>query len=146
MKNIYLLNGPNLNLLGTREPEKYGSLSYEDLIKSLKIYLSNKGLTLKAYQSNQEGELIDLLHTAYKDEECIGVVINPGGYTHTSVSLRDAILAIDKNVVEVHITNPSEREDFRQKNLISDIVSSSIVGEGTEGYFKALDFLLSYEK
>ena len=101
---------------------------------------------MKAYQSNQEGDLIDLLHTAYKDDECIGVVINPGGYTHTSVSLRDAILAIDKNVVEVHITNPSEREDFRQKNLISDIVSLSIVGEGTEGYFKALDFLLRNDK
>jgi len=146
MKNIHLINGPNLNLLGTREPEKYGNLKYQELIQELNRYLEGKGLILVSNQSNKEGEIIDWIHKAYEDSKCIGLIINPGGYTHTSVSIRDAILSIEQEIVEVHITDPSKREEFRQKNLISDVVSTSIVGHGTDGYFEAVDYLLDNEK
>jgi len=146
MKNIHLINGPNLNLLGTREPEKYGSVKYQELIQELNKYLKGKGLILISNQSNQEGDIIDWIHKAYEDSECIGLIINPGGYTHTSVSIRDAILSIEQKIVEVHLTDPSKREEFRKKNLISDIVSTSIVGHGTDGYFEAIDYLLDNEK
>tara|TARA_Y100000590_G_C15529442_1_gene942558 strand:- start:471 stop:911 length:441 start_codon:yes stop_codon:yes gene_type:complete len=146
MRNIHLINGPNLNLLGTREPEKYGDLKYKELIKELKDYLMVKDLLLISNQSNQEGEIIDWIHRAHEDSNCIGLIINPGGYTHTSVSIRDAILSIEKKTVEVHITDPSKREKFRQKNLISDVVSTSIVGRGTNGYFEAINYLVNNEK
>lgn len=145
IKNIHLINGPNLNLLGEREPEKYGNLKYEELIQKLSIYLEDKGLVLISNQSNQEGDIIDLIHTANKDSNCIGLIINPGGYTHTSVSIRDSILSIEKKTVEVHITDPSKREEFRQQNLICDAVSTSIVGKGTDGYFEAVDYLMDNE-
>jgi len=145
MKNIHLINGPNLNMLGKREPEKYGNLKYEELVQKLSIYLEEKGLILISNQSNQEGDIIDLVHVANEDPNCIGVIINPGGYTHTSVSIRDSILSIEKKTVEVHITDPSKREEFRQKNLIHDVVSTSIIGHGTDGYFEAVDYLIDNE-
>ena len=146
MKNIHLINGPNLNLLGTREPEIYGSIKYEELMQELSKYLKAKGSILISNQSNQEGDIIDWIHKAYEDSKCIGLIINPGGYTHTSVSIRDAILSIKLKIVEVHVTDPSKREEFRQRNLISDIVSDSIIGHGTDGYFEAIDYLIDNEK
>ena len=146
MKNIHLINGPNLNLLGTREPEIYGTIKYEELMQELSKYLKAKGLILISNQSNQEGDIIDWIHKAYEDSKCIGLIINPGGYTHTSVSIRDAILSIKLKIVEVHVTDPSKREEFRQRNLISDIVSDSIIGHGTDGYFEAIDYLIDNEK
>ena len=146
MKNIHLINGPNLNLLGTREPEIYGTIKYEELMQELSKYLKAKGLILISNQSNQEGDIIDWIHKAHEDSKCIGLIINPGGYTHTSVSIRDAILSIKLKIVEVHVTDPSKREEFRQRNLISDIVSDSIIGHGTDGYFEAIDYLIDNEK
>ena len=146
IKNIHLINGPNLNLLGEREPEKYGNLKYEELIQKLSVYLEDKGLVLISNQSNQEGDIIDWIHKSQKDSNCIGLIINAAGYTHTSVSIRDALLSIEQKIVEVHITDPSKREEFRQKNLIIDAVSTSIVGHGTNGYFEAIDYLLDNEK
>jgi len=147
MKNIHLINGPNLNLLGSREPEKYGHMTYEELMESISIYLKEfKRLELISNQSNHEGDIIDFIHAANEDSDCIGLIINPGGYTHTSVSIRDAILSIEQKTVEVHITDPSQREEFRQKNLIHDVVSTSIYGQGTHGYFMAVDYLVDYEK
>jgi 3-dehydroquinate dehydratase-2 len=146
MKNIHLINGPNLNLLGTREPEIYGTIKYEELMQELSKYLKAKGLILISNQSNQEGDIIDWIHKAYENSKCIGLIINPGGYTHTSVSIRDAILSIKLKIVEVHVTDPSKREEFRQRNLISDIVSDSIIGHGTDGYFEAIDYLIDNEK
>tara|TARA_B110000014_G_scaffold263422_1_gene260102 strand:- start:677 stop:1114 length:438 start_codon:yes stop_codon:yes gene_type:complete len=145
MKNIHLVNGPNLNLLGKREPEKYGNLTFEELIRTIGAYLEDKGLVLISNQSNQEGDIIDFIHKANADSNCLGLIINPGGYTHTSISIRDAILSIEHKTVEVHITDPSKREDFRQKNLIHDVVSTSIVGHGTDGYFEAADYLIDNE-
>lgn len=145
MRNIHLVNGPNLNLLGKREPEKYGNLTFEELIRTIGAYLEDKGLVLISNQSNQEGDIIDFIHKANADSNCLGLIINPGGYTHTSISIRDAILSIEHKTVEVHITDPSKREDFRQKNLIHDVVSTSIVGHGTDGYFEAVDYLIDNE-
>ena len=145
MKNIHLVNGPNLNLLGKREPEKYGNLTFEELIRTIGAYLEDKGLVLISNQSNQEGDIIDFIHKANADSNCLGLIINPGGYTHTSISIRDAILSIEHKTVEVHITDLSKREDFRQKNLIHDVVSTSIVGHGTDGYFEAVDYLIDNE-
>ena len=145
MRNIHLVNGPNLNLLGKREPEKYGNLTFEELIRTIGAYLEDKGLVLISNQSNQEGDIIDFIHKANADSNCLGLIINPGGYTHTSISIRDAILSIEHKTVEVHITDPSKREDFRKKNLIHDVVSTSIVGHGTDGYFEAVDYLIDNE-
>lgn len=127
---ILILNGPNLNLLGKREPEIYGSQTFEDFFTVLKDRFANHELVY--FQSNHEGALIDKLHEVGFDYD--GVVFNPGGYTHTSVALRDAISAIPAPVFEVHISNLAEREDFRQKSYVSEVCAGSINGLGLEGY------------
>lgn len=135
---LLLMNGPNLNLLGRREPHLYGKASFATLEKHLKAHAKKLGCRLEAFQSNHEGALIDRLQAT---EGFSGVVINPGGLTHTSVSLRDAIAALDIPVVEVHITNISAREEFRNHSLISPVCVGVISGLGTLGYQLALDFL-----
>ncbi|MBQ3573593.1 MAG: 3-dehydroquinate dehydratase, partial [Clostridia bacterium] len=112
MKKIYVINGPNLNMLGIREPDKYGSESYQSLIESLTAHSKNNGYELVAYQSNHEGDLVDKIQEAYY-EGADGIVINPGAYTHTSIALLDALTATKIPTVEVHISNVAEREDFR---------------------------------
>jgi len=136
---ILVLNGPNLNLLGKREPAIYGRTSLKDLEKTLKEAFPE--VTLEFVQSNHEGELIDQLHRA-DAEHFDGVVFNPGGYTHTSVALRDAIAAISVPVVEVHLSNLHAREEFRQHSLTAAVSEGQIVGLGATGYRLAILYLV----
>lgn len=132
---ILVLNGPNLNLLGTREPEVYGTESFESYFETLKDRFPNH--SLEYFQSNHEGALIDKLHEVGFSYQ--GVVFNPGGYTHTSIALRDAIAGIDTPVFEVHISNLAEREDFRQVSYVKDVCVGSLNGMGLEGYAVAIE-------
>jgi 3-dehydroquinate dehydratase-2 len=136
MSKILILHGPNLNLLGQREPEVYGRLTLEDINSRLKESGEKLGLEVRAYQSNGEGELIDALHDAR--EWASGVVFNPGGYTHTSVALRDAVAAIGIPVIEVHLSNVDAREEFRSKSVISSVCVGKISGFGWRSYLLAL--------
>lgn len=138
---ILVLNGPNLNLLGTREPKLYGRETLEDVITRLIALATARGARVESFQSNHEGALIDRLHAA-KNDDFAGIVINPGGFTHTSVALRDALAGVAIPFVEVHISNVHAREPFRRHSYFSDIAIGSIVGLGTAGYDLALGFLL----
>ncbi|MCY7338796.1 MAG: type II 3-dehydroquinate dehydratase [Sphingomonas bacterium] len=135
---IFVLNGPNLNLLGTREPAIYGSATLDDIAASLSARAEALGLALDIRQSNHEGHLIDWLHEA-REQGAKAVIINPGGYTHTSVALRDAVAAIAVPVIEVHLSNPQARESFRRRSLITGVATGSISGFGAHSYMLALD-------
>ena len=141
MIKIYVINGPNLNMLGIREPDKYGTESYESLVKRLEEHSKKKGCELVCYQSNHEGDLVDKIQEAYF-EGADGIVINPGAYTHTSIALLDAVKATSLPTVEVHISNLAEREDFRQVSFIRSACKKTISGKGLMGYTEAIDFLL----
>ena len=136
MTKILVLHGPNLNLLGQREPEVYGKLTLEDINSRLKESGEKLGLEVVSYQSNGEGALIDALHDARGWAS--GVVFNPGGYTHTSVALRDAVAAIGLPVIEVHLSHVDAREDFRRRSLISPVCAGKISGFGWRSYLLAL--------
>jgi 3-dehydroquinate dehydratase II len=136
MKSILLLHGPNLNLLGTREPDVYGSLSLDDINARIQSAGSGIGIEVRYSQSNHEGALIDALHNARNWAS--GVLFNPGGYTHTSIALRDAITAIGIPVVEVHLSNVYAREEFRHKSLISAVCKGKISGFGWHSYWLGL--------
>jgi 3-dehydroquinate dehydratase-2 len=129
---ILILHGPNLNLLGTREPEVYGSMTMEDINNALIDLGKELGTEIVCHQSNHEGALIDALHNARTTAD--GVVFNPGGYTHTSIALRDAISAIEIPVIEVHLSNVYAREEFRQVSMISAVCSGKITGFGWRSY------------
>ncbi|MEK6711009.1 MAG: type II 3-dehydroquinate dehydratase [Nitrospinota bacterium] len=145
---ILLLNGPNLNLLGQREPEKYGNVSLARLEEALRAQARTVGVELDCLQSNVEGELVDALQRAagMKPAEpgrapggkCVACIFNPGGYTHTSVALRDAVAGIGIPVYEVHVTNVLSREDFRHRSMIGPAAVGSIIGFGLQGYAMAL--------
>jgi 3-dehydroquinate dehydratase-2 len=138
-KSVLVLHGPNLNLLGTREPEIYGRETLADIDRRLKAEARGRGVALESYQSNHEGALIDRIHRAKGDG--VGfVIINPGGYTHTSVALRDALLAAALPFIEVHLSNVHARETFRRHSYFSDVAVGTICGLGSRGY----DFALSY--
>ena len=139
MAKFLILNGPNLNLLGKREPEIYGSKSFEEFFEELKTQFVED--ELEYYQSNHEGTLIDKLHEVGFHLD--GIVFNPGAYTHTSIALRDAIAGITTPVFEVHISNLAEREDFRQVSYVADVCVGSLNGMGLEGYEIALQRLKS---
>jgi 3-dehydroquinate dehydratase-2 len=134
---ILVLNGPNLNLLGTREPEVYGTDSLDDVEKSLQSLASKNSTDIDFYQSNSENELIERLHNA-KQDSVDYIIINPGAFTHTSIALRDAFLGVNIPFIEVHISNIYSREEFRKKSYLSDISKGLITGLGVAGYEFAL--------
>ena len=142
IKDIYIINGPNLNFLGIREITQYGSTSYDEL-KNL-INSEAKKLKIKTvfFQSNIEGEIVDYIQNLINIENS-SVVINPGAYTHTSIAIRDALQTYSQNndIVEVHISDINQREQFRKTNLISDISNKSIIGKGVQGYIEALEYI-----
>ena len=140
IKRILVLHGPNLNLLGTRQPEIYGAMSLEDVDAAIMAYVAAFDVEIRAQQSNHEGELIDLLHDARNWAD--GVVFNPGAYTHTSYALRDAITAIEIPVIEVHLSNIHGRERFRHRSVLAGVCLGQIAGFGWHGYALAVDALL----
>ncbi len=140
MKQIGILNGPNLNRLGKREPDIYGHATLDDLLAQLQQEADTAGVSLDCFQSNHEGELIDKL-AAWADAGFAGAVVNPGAFTHTSVALRDAIAGTGLRCVEVHISNIYQREEFRHKSLTAPVCEAVISGLGFSGYSAALSFL-----
>jgi 3-dehydroquinate dehydratase-2 len=139
---ILVINGPNLNMLGIREPEHYGRETYIDLINKIETYAKDK-CTLDFKQSNHEGDLVDFIQSAYFDH-FDGIVINPGAYTHTSIALLDAVKSVMIPTVEVHISDVSSREDFRQTSYIRAACIKTISGKGTDGYLLAIDELIKH--
>jgi 3-dehydroquinate dehydratase-2 len=138
MPTIYVLNGPNLNLLGLREPEIYGTDTLDDIAGACEDRARELGFDIEFRQSNHEGHLIDWLHEASADA-AKAVILNPGGYTHTSVALHDAVKAIRVPVIEVHLSNPHAREPFRHRSYVGKAARGSIAGFGAMGYLLALD-------
>lgn len=137
---ILVINGPNMNMLGIRQPEIYGKATYEDLKAMIAAEAKKLGVTVQFFQSNHEGELVDAIQRAYFDK-MDGIVINPAAYTHTSVALLDAVKAVGIPTVEVHVSDPDAREDFRHVSYIRAACAATIRGHGLEGYLEALRFL-----
>jgi len=133
---VLILNGPNLNMLGTREPERYGRTTIADLEAQVHAAATDLGLSVRFLQSNHEGDLVDAIQAART--ECSAIIINPAAYTHTSVAIRDALLVAELPTLEVHITNVHTREDFRHHSYVSAVADAVIVGAGTHGYHLAL--------
>lgn len=140
MKKILVINGPNLNMLGIREPDHYGKQTYNDLINKIQNHCKKKGIEVEFFQSNHEGDLVDAIQKAYANAD--GIVINPGAYTHTSIAILDAVKSVGIPTVEVHISKVEEREDFRQISYIRLACVKTITGHGTNGYIEAIDFLI----
>ena len=137
--NILVINGPNLNMLGIREPQIYGSATYHDLCRLIESHAEKRGVAVTLFQSNHEGDLVDAVQAAYGKQD--GIIINPGAYTHTSVALLDALKAVALPAVEVHISDPDTREDFRKISYIRAACVKTIKGRGFDGYLEAMDFL-----
>ena len=144
MSKIIILNGPNLNLLGEREKDKYGNITLKDIENICKDFSKKNDIDLSVYQSNIEGELVEEIQKSRKNQD--GLIINAGGYTHTSVAIHDALKIIKIPIIELHITNIYNREDFRHKSLISKIANGVICGFGSEGYIMALKAMKTYLK
>ncbi len=140
--NILLINGPNLNLLGSREPEIYGSKTLNDIEKELTIVAENKSINLECFQSNHEGEIVDKIQDSL--EEFQGILINAGAFTHTSISIRDALIGSKIPFVEVHISNIFSREEFRKESFLTDKAIGIISGFGISSYFLALDGIIDF--
>lgn len=136
---ILLINGPNINMLGLREPEIYGDKTYDDLIEYVSGFALAQGIQLTVFQSNHEGEIVDEIQRAFKTQD--GIVINPAAYTHTSVAILDALKAVGLPAVEVHISDVSKREDFRRISYVSHYCEKRIQGLGFEGYIEAIKYL-----
>lgn len=138
--NILVINGPNMNMLGVRQPEIYGTATYEDLVNMISAEADRLGVSVRFLQSNHEGALVDAIQQAYFDR-MDGIIINPAAYTHTSVALLDAVKAVGIPTVEVHISDPDSREDFRHVSYIRAACTATIKGHGPEGYLEALRLL-----
>ena len=136
---ILVINGPNLNMLGIREPDHYGKETYVDLCEKIEKHCKNNEIEVKIYQSNHEGDLVDEIQNAYDVFD--GIVINPGAYTHTSIAILDAVKSVNIPTVEVHISKVEEREEFRQISYIRLACVKTITGHGTDGYIEAIDYL-----
>ncbi len=139
MRKILVINGPNLNMLGIREPEIYGHTTYVELEEKIRTWASELGVDVKLFQSNHEGDIIDEIQAAYGRFD--GIIINPAGYTHTSVAIPDAVKAVGIPAVEVHISDIDKREDFRRTSYIRPVCIATVQGQGVEGYKKALEIL-----
>ena len=139
MKKILVINGPNLNMLGIREPEIYGHTTFAELEEKIKTWASELGVEVKLFQSNHEGAIIDEIQDAYG--QCGGIIINPAGYTHTSIAIPDAIKAVGIPTVEVHISDLDKREIFRKVSYIRPVCISTVQGKGIDGYREALEIL-----
>ena len=137
---ILVINGPNINMLGIREPDIYGKSTYKDLQKMLESWADENSVSLEEYQSNHEGDLIDKIQEAYFNK-VDGIVINPGAYTHTSIGILDALKSVSIPTVEVHISKVDEREDFRKISYVGLVAKKTIAGYGLDGYIMALDYL-----
>ncbi|MEC7150390.1 MAG: type II 3-dehydroquinate dehydratase [Pseudomonadota bacterium] len=142
MKKIIILNGPNLNLLGEREKSQYGSFTLKDIEKTCKQYAKENNLDIFFFQSNIEGEIIEKIQNARNSQN--GLIINAGGYTHTSVAIHDALKILKIPIIELHISNIYNREDFRHKSLISKVAKGVICGFGSNGYTMALEAMKNY--
>ncbi|MCI5887737.1 MAG: type II 3-dehydroquinate dehydratase [Oscillospiraceae bacterium] len=140
---LLILNGPNLNLLGIREPELYGQQSYETLVRLVSEHAAARGVDVTFYQSNHEGDLVDAIQNAYFSKTD-GIVFNPAAYTHTSVAVADAVKAVGIPTVEVHITDVDAREPFRRVSYLRPAAVYTIAGQGLDGYNQAVDFLIGY--
>ncbi len=140
---ILVINGPNINMLGLREPDIYGKESFEALCQSIKEHGERLGIETEQYQSNHEGDLVDKIQQAFGKAD--GIVINPAAYTHTSVALLDALKAVGIPTVEVHISKVEEREAFRQVSFVRDYCVKTVTGHGIKGYLEAMDFLVSIQ-
>lgn len=136
---ILVINGPNINMLGIREPQIYGKRTYDELCSMINKHCNDNGIDVLLYQSNHEGDIVDKIQSAYKKFD--GIVINPAAYTHTSVAILDALKAVGIPTVEVHISEPDSREDFRHISYIRDHCVKTITGKGFEGYIEAIEFL-----
>lgn len=141
---ILVLNGPNINMLGIREPNIYGNETYATLLSKVQTHANERGIELKAIQSNHEGVLVDEIQAAYKKFD--GIVINPAAYTHTSIALLDALKAVGLPTVEVHISDVSKREDYRQISYVREACIATVSGHGTNGYLEAIDLLIEHKK
>ena len=137
-----VINGPNLNMLGIREPGHYGSETYAQLIEKIKAYAAERDVEVSFRQSNHEGDLVDYIQSTYNTYD--GIVINPGAYTHTSIAILDAVKSVMTPTVEVHISDVSAREDFRQVSYIRAACIATISGHGTNGYLEALELLIEH--
>ena len=137
---ILVINGPNLNMLGIREPDHYGKETYFDLVDKIKKHCENRGIDVEIFQSNHEGYIVDKIQSAYQNAD--GIVINPAAYTHTSIAILDAVKSVNIPTVEVHISKVEEREDFRQISYVRLACVKTITGHGTDGYIEAIDFLI----
>ncbi len=144
MNKIIILNGPNLNLLGEREKKEYGSLTLKDIEKSCNDYASQNNIELSLFQSNVEGELVTQIQNARNSQD--GLIINAGGYTHTSVAIHDALKILKIPIIELHISNIYNREEFRHKSLISNVAKGVICGFGAEGYLMSLNAMSKFLK
>lgn len=142
--NILVINGPNLNLLGIREPAHYGRETYDDLLAKIRAHAEGRGIGVEFYQSNHEGDLVDAIQSALGRFD--GIVINPGAYTHTSIAILDAVKAVSLPTVEVHISDVNAREEFRRISYIRAACIATVAGHGTNGYLEAIDLLLEEAK
>ncbi len=140
---LLILNGPNLNLLGIREPSIYGHETYADLCERIRAHAAEQGIEVRLVQSNHEGEMVDAIQEAYFDG-LDGIVLNPGAYTHTSIALLDALKGVGLPAVEVHISDPDTREDFRKISYVRAACVATVKGHGTKGYLEAIDLLTAY--
>ena len=138
---LFIINGPNLNMLGIREPEIYGKLTLQDIESKINLYCAKNQIDVEFYQSNHEGEIVDIIQSAYKKAD--GIIINPAAYTHTSVAILDALKTVDVDTVEVHLSDVDEREDFRKLSYVSLFAKKVIKGKGADGYIEAIDFFLN---
>ena len=144
MNKIIILNGPNLNLLGEREKDKYGNIALSDIENNCKEYAKKNDIALSFFQSNIEGEIVEIIQKTRNEQD--GLIINAGGYTHTSVAIHDALKILKIPIIELHITNIYNREEFRHKSLISKIAKGVLCGFGTDGYIMALQAMKNYLK